>query len=103
MLRRLRYLPDATLATLRVAAVLGESAERFELLELYADGDAAIPFRLGHAVRAMYLLSAVAPLAVCAAWALVWLRRAGRLVMMAVLALLAYAALLNVDFLVLPA
>jgi hypothetical protein len=57
----------------------------------------------GDTIKASYLLNAVAPLAVCAAWALVWLRRAGRLVMIAVLALLAYAAVLDIDFLILPA
>jgi hypothetical protein len=57
----------------------------------------------GDTIKASYLLNAVAPLAVCAAWALVSLRRAGRLVMMTVLLLLAYAAVLDVDFLVLPA
>jgi hypothetical protein len=61
------------------------------------------PHHDGDTIKAAYLLNAVAPLAVCAAWALVWLRRAGRLVMMAVVLLLAYAAVLDVDFLLLPA
>jgi Dolichyl-phosphate-mannose-protein mannosyltransferase len=57
----------------------------------------------GDTIKAAYLLNAVAPLSVCAAWALASLRRTGRLVMIAVMALLAYAAVLDVDFLVLPA
>jgi hypothetical protein len=73
---------------------LGVSFLVFQISYPHADGDT---------IKASYLLNAVAPLAVCAAWALASLRRAGRLVMMAVLALLAYAAVLNVDFLVLPA
>jgi hypothetical protein len=61
------------------------------------------PHHDGDTIKAAYLLDGIAPLAVCAAWALVSLRRAGRLVMMAVVLLLAYAAVLDVDFLVLPA
>jgi hypothetical protein len=57
----------------------------------------------GDTIKASYLLNAVAPLAVCAAWALALLRRAGRPVMIAVVALLAYVAVLNIDFLILPA
>ena len=56
----------------------------------------------GDTIKAAYLLDGVAPLAVCAASGLIALGRAGRLVMMAVMLLLAYAAALDVDFLVLP-
>jgi hypothetical protein len=57
----------------------------------------------GDTIKAAYLLNAVAPLAVCAAWGVDGLRRAGRPVMIAVLALLAYIAVLDIDFLILPA
>jgi hypothetical protein len=60
------------------------------------------PHHDGDTIKAAYLLNAVVPLSVCAAWALVSLRRAGRLVMMAVVLLLAYAAVLDLDFLILP-
>jgi hypothetical protein len=66
----------------------------FQISYPHADGDT---------IKAAYLLNGVAPLSVCAAWALVSLGRAGRLVMIAVVALLAYAAFLDVDFLLLPA
>jgi Dolichyl-phosphate-mannose-protein mannosyltransferase len=62
----------------------------------------AYPHPDGDTIKATYLLDAVAPLAVCAAWALASLRRAGLLVMMAVVLPLAYAAALDVGFLVLP-
>jgi hypothetical protein len=75
-------------------ALLGLAFLVFQISYPHPDGDT---------IKASYLLNAVAPLAVCAAWALVSLRRAGRLVMMSVLALLAYVAVLDVDFLVLPA
>jgi Dolichyl-phosphate-mannose-protein mannosyltransferase len=73
--------------------LLGLAFLGFQLAYPHADGDT---------IKAAYLLDAVAPLSVCAAWALVSLRRAGRLVMIAVVALLTYAAVLDVDFLVLP-
>ena len=57
----------------------------------------------GDTIKAAYLLNGVAPLAVCAAWALEELRRAGRLVIIVVVALLLYAAAIEIDFLVLPA
>jgi hypothetical protein len=63
----------------------------------------AYPHGDGDTIKAAYLLNAVAPAAVCAAWALAFLRRAGRLVTIAVLLLLAYLAMLDVFFLVLPA
>jgi hypothetical protein len=56
----------------------------------------------GDTIKAAYLLDAVAPLAVCAAWALSFLRRAGRLVIMAAMLPLVYAVALDVNFLVLP-
>jgi hypothetical protein len=74
--------------------LLGIAFLVFQISYPHADGDT---------IKAAYLLNAVAPLAVCAAWALAWLGRAGRFVMIAVLALLAYAAVLDVDFLILPA
>jgi hypothetical protein len=63
----------------------------------------AYPHADGDTIKATYLLDGVAPLAVCAAWALASLNRAGRLVMMAVVAVLVYSAVLTVDFLILPA
>jgi 4-amino-4-deoxy-L-arabinose transferase-like glycosyltransferase len=57
----------------------------------------------GDTIKAAYLMDAVAPLAVCAAYALRRLLTAGRLVLVAVLLVLAYAAALDVTFLVLPA
>ena len=74
--------------------LLGLAFLVFQISYPHADGDT---------IKAAYLLNAVAPLAVCAAWALALLRRAGRIVMMTVLLLLAYAAVLDVDFLGLPA
>jgi hypothetical protein len=56
----------------------------------------------GDTIKAAYLLDTVAPLSVCAAWTVVWLRRTGRLVMIALVALLAYGAVLDIDFLLLP-
>jgi hypothetical protein len=63
----------------------------------------AYPHPDGDTIKAAYLLDGVAPLAVCAAFALVSLSRAGRYVMIAVLLLLAYIAALDIAFLVLPA
>jgi hypothetical protein len=63
----------------------------------------AYPHPDGDTIKAAYLLDAVAPLAVCAAFALVSLSRAGRYVMIAVLLLFAYTAALDIAFLVLPA
>ena len=65
----------------------------FQISYPHADGDT---------IKATYLLNAVAPLAVCAAYALGLLRRAGRVVTAAVLLTLAYAAVLDMTFLVLP-
>jgi dolichyl-phosphate-mannose-protein mannosyltransferase len=62
----------------------------------------AYPHPDGDTIKATYLLDAVAPLAVCAAWALSRLFRAGRLVMISLVLLLAYLAVLDVSFLVLP-
>jgi len=74
--------------------LLGLAFLVFQISYPHADGDT---------IKATYLLDAVAPLAVCAAWALSSLRRAGRPVMIAVVLLLAYIATLDVDFLILPA
>jgi 4-amino-4-deoxy-L-arabinose transferase-like glycosyltransferase len=74
--------------------LLGLAFLVFQISYPHADGDT---------IKATYLLDAVAPLAVCAAWALSSLRRAGRPVMIAVVLLLAYIAVLDVDFLILPA
>ncbi|HSC92977.1 MAG TPA: glycosyltransferase family 39 protein [Gaiellaceae bacterium] len=57
----------------------------------------------GDNIKALYLLSAVVPVAVCAGWALAQVRRAGALVLAAVLLLLAGLAYVDVSFLVLPA
>ena len=65
----------------------------FQISYPHADGDT---------IKATYLLNAVAPLAVCAAYALGLVRRAGRVVTAAVLLTLAYAAVLDMTFLVLP-
>jgi hypothetical protein len=62
----------------------------------------AYPHPDGDTIKAAYLLNAVAPLAVCAAYALGWVSRAGRLVTVALLSLLVYAAVLDISFLVLP-
>src|SRR5262249_19721464 len=56
----------------------------------------------GDTIKATYLLDAVAPFAVCGAWALSQLRRAGTLVIIAVVLPLLYAVALDVNFLVLP-
>jgi len=61
----------------------------------------AYPHADGDTIKATYLLNAVAPFAVCAAYALGWLRRAGRLLTIAVFSLLVYAAVLDISFLVL--
>ena len=63
----------------------------------------AYPHGDGDTIKATYLLNAVAPLAVCAAYALDLLRGAGRVVTAVVVLLLAYAAVLDITFLVLPA
>jgi hypothetical protein len=73
--------------------LLGLAFIVFQIAYPHADGDT---------IKATYLLDAVAPLAVCAAWGLASLRRAGRLVMIAVLLLLVYVAALDVAFIVLP-
>ena len=62
----------------------------------------AYPHPDGDTIKATYLLDAVAPLAVCASWALSFVLRAGRLVMISIVLLLAYLAILDVSFLVLP-
>lgn len=75
-------------------ALLGLQFLIFQIAYPHADGDT---------IKAAYLLNAVAPVAVCSAWTLALLRRAGRLAAFAVLLLLAYLAILDVFFLVLPA
>ncbi|HEY6069188.1 MAG TPA: glycosyltransferase family 39 protein, partial [Gaiellaceae bacterium] len=62
----------------------------------------AYPHPDGDTIKATYLLNAVAPLAVCASWAMSFVLRAGRLVMISIVLLLAYLAVLDVSFLVLP-
>jgi hypothetical protein len=85
---------DPALLALPVSVVLlGLAFLVFQISYPHPDGDT---------IKAAYLLDAVPPLAVCAAVAVDRLRRAGRLVMIAVMALLAYAAALDIDFLVLP-
>jgi hypothetical protein len=73
--------------------LLGLGFLMFQISYPHADGDT---------IKAAYLLDAVAPAAVCFGWALDRLRRTGKLVMIAVMAALLYAAVLDVDFLVLP-
>ncbi len=58
----------------------------------------AYPHPDGDTIKATYLLNAVAPLAVCASWALSFVLRAGRLVMISIVLLLAYLAVLDVLF-----
>jgi len=62
----------------------------------------AFPHADGDTIKATYLLNAVAPLAILTAWALALLRRAGRLATIAFSLLLAYLAILDLHFLVLP-
>ena len=73
--------------------VLGLAFLVFQISYPHPDGDT---------IKATYLLDAVAPLAVCGAWALSQLRRTGTLVIIAVVLPLLYAVALDVDFLVLP-
>lgn len=73
--------------------LLGLAFLAFQISYPHPDGDT---------IKAAYLLNAVAPLAVCAGWALASLSRAGRLVMIAVMVLLAYAATLDLGFVLLP-
>jgi hypothetical protein len=83
-----------TLTVLPLAIVLlGIQFIVFQIAYPHADGDT---------IKATYLLNAVAPLAVCAAYALGWVSHAGRLVTVALLSLLVYAAVLDISFLVLP-
>ena len=57
----------------------------------------------GDNIKALYLLSTVAPLAVCGGWALAQVRRAGTLAFAGVLLLLAAFLYSDLTFLVLPA
>ena len=57
----------------------------------------------GDTLKAVYLLNAAVPLAVCGGWALAGLRRTGRLVFASALLLLAGVAYYDITFLVLPA
>ena len=57
----------------------------------------------GDNLKALYLLSTVAPLAVCGGWALAQVRRAGTLAFAGVLLLLAAFLYSDLSFLVLPA
>jgi hypothetical protein len=87
-----RRSPALLLVPLSVV-LLGLEFLVFQISYPHADGDT---------IKATYLLNAVAPLAVCAAYALGLLRGAGRVVTAAVLLTLAYAAVLDMTFLVLP-
>jgi 4-amino-4-deoxy-L-arabinose transferase-like glycosyltransferase len=87
-----RRSPALLLVPLSVV-LLGLEFLVFQISYPHADGDT---------IKATYLLNAVAPLAVCAAYALGLLRGAGRVVTAAVLLMLAYAAVLDITFLVLP-
>jgi hypothetical protein len=90
----LRRRASALLLVPLAVVFLGLQFLVFQIAYPHADGDT---------IKATYLLDAVAPVAVSAAWALALLRRAGRPATIAVLLLLAYLATLNVLFLVLPA
>jgi Dolichyl-phosphate-mannose-protein mannosyltransferase len=94
LLTGIRRKDPALLLIPASVVLLGLAFLVFQISYPHADGDT---------IKAAYLLNAVAPLSVCAAWALASLRRAGRPVMIAVMALLVYAAALDIDFLVLPA
>jgi hypothetical protein len=89
----LRRLQPALLLLPAAVLLLGLAFLFFQISYPHADGDT---------IKAAYLLDAVAPLAVCAAWGLSLLRRLGRPVMMVVVLLLAYLSVLDVVFLVLP-
>jgi Dolichyl-phosphate-mannose-protein mannosyltransferase len=89
---RRRSLP--LLALLAPLALLVASYVFFLARYPKADGDN---------LKALYVLSAVVPAAVCGGWALGQLRRAGTLVFAAILLLLAGLAYVDVSFLVLPA
>lgn len=89
----IRRVQPALLLLPATIVLLGLAFLAFQISYPHPDGDT---------IKATYLLDAVAPLGVCAAWALSSLRKAGRLVMMAVLLVLAYVTALDVAFLVLP-
>jgi hypothetical protein len=90
----IRRRSAALLAVPASVVLLGAAFVVFQISYPHADGDT---------IKAAYLLNAVAPLSVCAAWTLASLGGAGRLVMIAIVASLLYAAALDIDFLVLPA
>jgi 4-amino-4-deoxy-L-arabinose transferase-like glycosyltransferase len=87
-----RRSPALLLVPLSVA-LLGLEFLVFQISYPHADGDT---------IKATYLLDAVAPLAVCGAYALHLIRGMGRLVTVAVILTLSYAAILDLKFLVLP-
>jgi hypothetical protein len=87
----LRRRSPALLVLPLAIVLLGLEFLVFQIAYPHADGDT---------IKATYLLNAVAPFAVCAAYALGWLRRAGRLLTIAVFSLLVYAAVLDISFLV---
>ena len=76
------------------ALLLGLQFLTFQIAYPHADGDT---------IKATYLLNAAAPVAVLTAWALALVRRAGTPATVAVFLLLAYLAILDLMFLILPA
>ena len=74
--------------------LLGLQFLTFQIAYPHADGDT---------IKATYLLNAAAPVAVLTAWALALVRRAGTPATVAVFLLLAYLAILDLMFLILPA
>jgi hypothetical protein len=90
----IRRRAPALLVLPAAVVLLGVAFLVFQISYPHADGDT---------IKATYLLEAVAPLAVCAAWALSLLRQLGRPVMIVALLLFAYISVLDIVFLVLPA
>ena len=91
--RAVREPSGAALAVVASVLLLALSFVYFLVEYPKADGDN---------IKALYLLNAAVPLAVCAGWTVAAARRAGRLVFAALLLLLADAAYLDLRFLILP-
>ena len=87
----------------RSLALLAVLAPLALLVASYVFFLARYPKADGDNIKALYLLSTVAPLAVCGGWALAQVRRAGTLAFAAVLLLLAAFLYSDLTFLVLPA
>jgi hypothetical protein len=87
----------------RSLALLAVLAPLALLVASYVFFLARYPKADGDNIKALYLLSTVAPLAVCGGWALAQVRRAGTLAFAGVLLLLAAFLYSDLAFLVLPA